>query len=388
MTQLFVEILPLVCAVAFTQVVSDSWISRIDMQAITSPSTVHAREMTGYLEAASADRLRERITEFVSSNPDRYSFVDPQTEARVDSLKHIQFSRSGRGSLRADTFFVHVFTSSGEPRRKVVIWTDSERLVMTSQVSEFVDRNNIARSKASEYSSQLDSGIMPWDLARVDDGGYFECVSIATSLLEQAADAVVTDLPEGAIRVESKTLGVMIEILSQDRVSLAVFQMPGRKQVSINKFYWDRDFSASPSVPHPSYWISYRTDYVGKLTELSVLPSQQRRTIRFDKVEVSTSPDELTVSFDWRDLSDRLRDKRSRTVYDHNNDVDVLATERVSQDAQSEPVRFFDVVETDKGPMVRARAPSGLSQRYAVIAFGSALFVVGAVIVFRGRVKW
>ncbi len=334
---------------------------------------VEGRQLTGVLEADGlTDELRDRLLEFMESDSSSWA-IDPVTRERVDALRRVRFVRDGR-QLRHESIVLYVFTNDGNPRRQTVIWTDTERIEQEVQNSPLADRQAVKSATLAEFMDQIARGVRPWDLGRLMNGAYHECVDLATHLLSQAGD-LRADTVDNANRLSSESAGISIYF---DPNTLAVsevwFPNPGRLGHTVHSF---RGRLPDSTVGYyPAYW----------LVEQALGVERTRiQTVLFDSVRPAAQT-ELIDGFRWEPLAGLVRDKVTGVVYKRDGSVDQDATASSEKIMQSKPVEFFDMIDSDEGPIVVAHKPSGVSTRTAVVTLGIGLVLVGAIAAIRTRV--
>lgn len=338
----------------------------------TEPVVVSGRQLTRTLiaEGLTAE-LRSRLLEFMESEPSTW-VLDPVTKERVDALRRVRFTRHGH-LLQYDSVVMYVFTNDGQPRKHTIIWTDANRFEQIVQNNPVIDRQTIQPSTLDVFTDQIGRGIQPWDLRRSHDGGYFECVSIALSLLSQASDIAI-DTTGMVQSLGSETAQIRLYF---DPNTLAVSEVwlpnPGQQGKTIHIF--GGRLTSSSIGHHPEYWLIERVNG----SERSTI-----QTIIFDSAR-KASNSEIQNSFRWDLIGDRVRDKVSGVVYKKDGSVDQAATDFSIKITQSEPVPFFDVMQTDAGTVIKAHRPKGVSARVAVTALGIGLAFIGGIAAVRSR---
>lgn len=369
----YLLVLVLLCANAgLARTTSANPLQSLERMVPSEPVVVTGRYLTRILvaEGLTAD-LRQRILEYMQSDPSTW-VLDPVTQERVDALRRVRFTRHEH-LLQYESVVVYVFTNDGQPRRQTIIWTEVNRFEQIVQNNPVVERQTIQRATLDEFTDQIRRGIQPWDIGRSHDGGYFECISIALRLLSQASD-IATDTTGGVHSLGSEAAQIRI---SFDPQTLAVSEVwlpnPGQQGKTIHKF--GGRLTSSSIGHHPAYWI------IERINGSERVPVQ---TIVFDSARRASNA-EIQNSFRWDMIGNLVKDKVSGVVYNKDGSVDQAATDISVRIAQSEPVPFFNVMQTDTGVVIKAHRPKGISTRVMVAALGISLALVGGVAMVRGR---
>lgn len=279
-----------------------------------SPTVVEARLFTNVLQAEGlTEKSRERFVEFADATPGTWQ-TDPVTGEVRDAARLFIITRDGLGSVRLDSVATDVFVGLGERWRRTLIWTADERIELDSQTSKVAKRNLLEATDAKGFADQVDRGILPWDVSRSFDGGYFGCVEIATRILGQASDREAT-LAGGTGRISSESTGVFIEYDTSDfSVKTVRFPLPERAGFVTHRFMGR--LAENSGVAHPGHWLIFRDD-LGEATRV--------QTVAFLSVRPA-GPEELEGAFDWKNLSELVMDKATGSVYRHDGAEDAEAT--------------------------------------------------------------
>lgn len=340
--------------------------------ATAAPTVVRGRLLTRILSMQELDAVRrERLLTFLAGHRDCRK-DDPETGESTDALRRCTIARDGHGSSRIDWTYEHVYVNSGDPRVESVVWTPAERIHRIAQSSAESEVSLIEPCDASCYRDQIARGILPWDISRTRDGGYFGCVEVATRLLSEAGDTTI-EVSDGFRVIRSSDLGIRLEYDADEQIVTSIrFRQPGSLGTLAHRF---GGRVADPrGLAHPEWWIVTLED-----TERPTKPW----TVVFESV-VGTGFESVSDRFGRSSMGSLFVDASSGVVTGADGSVDDSATRDEREHRTARPVVYFD--ETSEGGVPRTRVHrkgERISPSAAVVLLGFSTIVVGGLMWYR-----